>query len=577
MESRPLILPSSSYEESTTDHDLKWETKSTRSESESVREKYTRVIGWPLVIIAGQTLLLAFSWGFLSAVRSRGQIPLSRILAELIEENPQSKTYVITFLSTTLSTFSSYLFSQAVRQAILARLNNPTSISTLRLGISVSTRSLILDLENIKVPLVTGVFFLAALGQTASWSSLLTPNDMIVYTPMHGTEIDFSSEALVSQFPQYYDKLAVYLGSALLSVIDTSGATSATSLLGYPTVLDYAGLAFEGSASTGSTGGIFPIVINANKTNFLTYYDSPLPPFHTSYNVTMSQQGLTAAVSCQNRTGQLDATSDPPFQRFATQAETVIGNGDAISYTALSFMSACSGVTKYTIPYISSTNDTVIALACPQNDTSGGYMNTYTVTIDSQGRYGEGIMYGQGTTRNAVGDVIESILTDQIAGNELVNYLTLWEAYIRGVVEFVGTAMKWQLAAPGGLLQSQPPSNLDAMIKSINGTAITTTLGWQYKRLASFAVLIPSTFFAIASIFIVLFTQFQSRGVPVQHVAFDPSNPLALMAAASAGGMGNTFDGLTKEHVKQGQRNKVKLGQVGGKVGFVEVKTMSTA
>ncbi|KAJ6459573.1 hypothetical protein C8R45DRAFT_552952 [Mycena sanguinolenta] len=623
METRPLILLSrkTSFEESTTDHDSKWDARSTRSESESVKEKHTRIIGGPLVVIVGQTLLLAISSGFFLAVRSRGQIPLPRTLADFVQQNPQSKTYVITFLSTALSTFSSYLFSQAVRQAILVHLTNPTTISALRFGISVSTKSLLFDLQNIKALLVTGVFFLAALGQTASWSSLLTPNDMTVYTPMQGTELDLSSETFLSQFPQYYGVINAYLSSALLSVIDTSGAASAMALLGYPTVLDYGALAYDSS-----TGGILPIMvdlIDANRTNFLTYNTSPLPPFTTSYNITMSQQGLTAAVSCQNRTGQLDANSDPPFTRVATPAEMTIGNEPSIPYTALSFMSACGGQPKQTYPYFSSTNNTVIAMACPQNDTSGGYMNTYTVIIDSQGIYGgmgtmvctvspqiqnvtsyyigrfvytetdsayppinlplnstlfywglvEGIMYGQGTTRNAVGDAIESILTDQIAGNQPVDYLTLWEAYIRGVVEFVGTAMKLRLAAPGGPLQVQPPSNLNMMIRSTNGTAITTTIGWEYKHLASFAVLIPSTFFAIASIAIVLFTLFQSRGVPVQHVAFDPSNPLALMAAASAGGMVNTFHGLTKDDVNEGQRKKVKLGQVGGKIGFVQVNT----
>ncbi|KAJ6459601.1 hypothetical protein C8R45DRAFT_1182475 [Mycena sanguinolenta] len=624
MESGPFI--STSCNSSTVEPKRK--TSSTHSESEPVMVKYTRRIGWPVTVIAGQTLLLAISWGFLSAVRSREQIPLSRTLAELVQENPQSKTYVITFLSTALSTLSSYLFSQAVRQAILIHLTNPTTISALRFGISVSTRSLLLDLENINVPLVTGVFFLAALGQTASWSSLLTPNDMTLYTPMQGTELDFSSEAFLGQFPQYYGEIVTYLSSALLSVIDTSGTTSAMSLLGYPTVLDYAGLAFEGSINTGSTGGIFPIMVEidapiANRANFFTHNTSPLPPFYTSYNITMSQQGLTAAVSCQDRTGQLNATSDPPFQRLATDATIDIGS-QPFPYTAFSFMSACAGETEYTYSYISSTNDTVIAMACPQNDTSGGYMNTYTVIIDSQGIYQdmgtmvctvspqiqnvtsyyvgrfvytetdsayppinlplnstlfywglvEGLMYGQGTTRNAVGDAIESILTDQIAGNQPVDYLTLWEAYIRGVVEFVGTAMKQRLSAPGPF--QQPPSNLN-MIKSTNGTATMTTIGWQYKGAASFAILIPSTFFAIASILIVLFTQFRSRGIPVQHVAFDPSNPTVLMAAASAGGMGNTFNGLTKEDVKEGQKHKVKLGQVGGKVGFIEVKTMCTA
>ncbi|KAF7367629.1 hypothetical protein MSAN_00826500 [Mycena sanguinolenta] len=631
MEGQPLILTSrkSSFDEST--NESKWNTRSASLESEPISVKYTRRIGWPLAVVVGQALLLAFSWGFLFVVRSRGQIPLPSTLAEFVEQNPQSKTYMITFLSTTLSTLSSYLFSQAVQQAILVHLNNPTTISTLRFGISVSTRSFLLDLDNIKVPLVTGAFFLAALGQTASWSSLLTPNNMIVYTPLQGTEIDLSSQALVSQFTQlfgYYEDGATqdgiynYLSSALLSVIDTSGAASTMARLGYPTVLDYAEVAYEGSTSGISPIFFYPDAPTANRTSFVTYNTVPFPPTTTTFNITMSQQGLTAAVSCQNRTGQLDTNSDPPFQRLATQAEMTITDESSVPYTAVSFMSVCAGTAQYSQQYFTQTNNTVIALACPQNDSSGENLNTYTVIIDSQGpKYQdmgtmvcsvapqiqnmisyytgrfvysetdstyapmnapmnatafywglvEGIMYGQGPTRNAIGDVMESMYTDQMAGERL-DYLTLWEAYIRGVVEFVGTAMKAILAANTGPLQGHVP--LD-MMKLTNGTAITTTLGWQYKELASFAVLIPSTFFAIASILIVLFAQLRSRGVPVQHSAFDPSNPLALMAAASAGGMGNTFHGLTKEDVKEGQRKKVKLGQVGGKAGFVQVKTIS--
>ncbi|KAJ7270005.1 hypothetical protein B0H12DRAFT_1229266 [Mycena haematopus] len=367
------------------------------------------------------------------------------------------------------------------------------TISTLHFGISVSTRSLLFDLQNIKGICVTGVFFLATLGQTASWTSLLTPN-----------EITFT------QLWQDPHGIQNYLSSALLSVIDTSGATSAMAHVGYPTVLDYNGLAYEGS-----TGGILPILWKysptgsikgtSNGTSFVTSNTLPLPPTPNSFNITMSQQGLTAAVSCQNRTGQLDATSDPPLQRFATQAEIVVQN-KPYYYTAFSALS--------------------------------------------------------------------SIYTDQLAGRTPLDYMALWEAYIQGVVEFIGTALKTDLASSTGPLHGQPPPD---MMKSINGTAISTTLGWEYKGAAGFAVLIPSTFVAIATILIVLVTQYHSRGVPVQHVAFDPSNPLVLMAAASAGGMGNTFHGLTNEDVKEGQRKKVKLAQIGGKVGFVQVNTASTA
>ncbi|KAF7367608.1 hypothetical protein MSAN_00824200 [Mycena sanguinolenta] len=429
------------------------------------------------------------------------------------------------------------------------------TVSTLRFGISVSSRSLLFDFQNIKGLLATGIFFLATLGQTASWTSLLTPNDITVYIPLQGTELDFSSEAFIDQFSQLLvnpNGTYNYLSSTLLSVIDTSGSTSALALVDYPAVLDYAGLGY-----VGSTGGILPIYFEpdapvGNRTDFVTFNTKPFPRVVNSFNISMSQQGLTAAVTC--RTGQLNGTSDPPFQRFATQAEIVI-DGTPYSYTAFWIKTTCAGEPQSSFPYLSGTNDTLIAMACDSSD------GTYTVVIDAQGVYGDmgtmmctvspqiqnvtayyygqfvstepdsayvpinarmnvtgfslglvdGIMYGQGQDRNTIGDLVGSIYADQFASTQQVDYVTLWEAYIQGVVEFVGTAIKVNLAGSDGPLEGQPPQN---MMKSINGTAITTTLGWQYKERTAFAVLIPSTFIAVASILIVLFTQYRSRGVP---------------------------------------------------------------
>lgn len=109
------------------------------------------------------------------------------------------------------------------------------------------------------------------------------------------------------------------------------------------------------------------------------------------------------------------------------------------------------------------------------------------------------------------------------------------------------------------------------MTRSISGTGFTTSLGWDYREAGSAAILIPSTFVAISSILIVIFAQFRNRGIPAQHADFDPSDPLLLMAAASAGGMRGMFGGLAEGDVKEASSKKVKLGHSEDGDGFVEV------
>jgi hypothetical protein len=109
------------------------------------------------------------------------------------------------------------------------------------------------------------------------------------------------------------------------------------------------------------------------------------------------------------------------------------------------------------------------------------------------------------------------------------------------------------------------------MTRPINGSALTTTLGWKYQQGATNAILIPSTFVAVASIVIVLLAQVLNRGIPARHADFDPTDPLVLMAAASAGGMDEMFNGLAKEDIKDGGGKKLRLAHIDDKDGFVQV------
>ncbi|KAJ7107735.1 hypothetical protein C8R44DRAFT_885142 [Mycena epipterygia] len=621
MENIPLIptLHKFSSEDLTTDSDAKWDSQSTDLIAARVPVQHTKRLEWFLAIIAGQALLLAFSWGFFAIVSARGQVPLPLTLAEIVQLHPQSTTYVVTFLATALSTFSSYLFSQAIRHAILVHLMKPMALSTLEFGMRISTSSLIFERRELKWVAVAAVLSMATLNQTASWTSLLTPVNIVVPTPLEGTEIDFSSSAFSAQFSQLWPTLIDYRESFICA-----GATSASSQTGYPALLD-----FNGWAHNISTHGIFPMVFvdSAEKpkiAQLVTSNTEPLPPFWISSNASMSQQGLTATVSCQPET--LDENSDPPLERFAQteQLEQLALYNQTSLYTILWATTTCQGETVFSDTQLSFTNDTMFVSLCPdpesgpatiivRNPTTvqmaviidGGLDSTYysgmgtmvctvtpqiqnmTVTytgwqlistqpdtayppvdagvVGSAALYGLKVAfeYGQSQSRNSIGDAIWEIYREQAQTVE-ISLSMLWEAYITGVVEFVGTASKQNFWDHYSTVGGNPP------VRAINGKLLTPTLGWEYTT-TTMAALIPSTFVAIASILIVLFAQLRNRGIPIRQADFNPNDPILLMAAASAGGIPDTFFGLAQDDVKKARGKRVKLSEIGGRDGFSQV------
>ncbi|KAJ7780944.1 hypothetical protein B0H16DRAFT_602757 [Mycena metata] len=594
---------------------------------DAVSVQYTR--RWPLSVTAGQVFLLAISFGFFGAVRVQGQIPLNTWLVDLAQSNPQAKTFVVTFFATAISAFSSYLFTQAVQHAIRVYLTRSGPVSTLRFGILLARGSTKLTFERreIKWVVICAVFFLATLSQTASWSSLITPIQIVVPTPLQGTEIDLTSNAFSNQFDELWNGpsgIQSYINTTL-SLIDTAGTLYVNTLIGYGSLLD-----FGGWGHAVSTRGTFPINLpylgnpNWNTTALVTSSTKPFPPFGISFNMTMTQQAFTAITgtsTCQFQ--QLDAESDPPLVRTMNYVEIMLG-GQATPYTAVSVTTTCSNGETVQYDVMSQTNDTLLSLSCPDYDDVG--LLFYRVIIDGQGTYSgpegasvictifpatvnidttysggtiyhnidaadftttnfanapaivsyavfygidQAILHGQSLTRSLIGDSIAKMFANQDQSLEpWETYPTIWGYYLTGAAEFVGTAMKTQLSSYSGPFGGNPPQS---MTRPINGSALTTTLGWEYQQGATNVILIPSTFIAVASIVIVLLAQVLNRGIPAHHADFDPTDPLVLMAAASAGGINEMFNGLAKEDIKDGGGKKVKLAHIDDRDGFVQV------
>ncbi|KAJ6529365.1 hypothetical protein B0H19DRAFT_1274400 [Mycena capillaripes] len=514
---------------------------------------------------------LAFSWGFFAMVRARGKIVAPFFIVETFLKYPLYTTYVFTFLATALSSGSSYLLSQAVRHAIVAYLTRPMTLDSLDFAISIPSKRPFLRF-----------------GSSAGWSTPLTPINIVVSTPIESTELDISTAAFHDRFDQLWGNTTLlhpYIYSSLLSILDTSGATSANSMVGYPMVLGFAGNTYWSS-----TGGILPVPLNA---------DIP----KGALNISMSQQGLTAAVSCQPQ--DLNSQSNPTLVRYKPQDIT---NG----LFAVKISTTCLGKGVQKTLVTDGNFNVLFSLFCPMPGSYQPTTATYSVIIDARGsyavpgastllcqvtpkiqnmitNYSEGYIRsepdptsspsddaggvgwaavwgvdellnsGQSPSRDRVGNAVTAIYNYQNL-NKSLPYPAIWEAYIRGAIEFVGTALKYNLSSPYGPLGlgGQLPQ---AMTRRIDGTTLNTTLGWEYDAGWNIVILLPTTFIAVASILIVLFSTYMNHGgdIAVRH-DFDP------------GGMKDTFDGLGSKAVKEGRRKQVKLTSIGDRRdGFVKV------
>ncbi|KAF7316530.1 hypothetical protein MIND_00172300 [Mycena indigotica] len=584
-----------------------------RSHSWGSSDHITSRIAWPLYIIFGQLALLLLCFGFLASVRSRGQIPLTQDAADFFTANPQVKSYVFTLLANALALVSSYLFTQAVRHAILVSLTRPLSLSTLGHGIIISRKSLILN-RHYKWVAISGAIFIVSLGQTPGWSSLLTPNPISVIVPIIGREFDFTSPALQSTVNTLLNNGTIdyYLHSTLLSFVDASGAASSTAKAGYPVFLD-----FGGYAHRTSTRGILPVRLQdsamdaATRSPRIVSNTAPLQAgvARSDMSLVMSQQGLTANVSCVpmvlsdrsrptlHRTSQAlaggftlwNVSTDCSVGQDSSDAVTRADTADSLfmvgcqvpsqnivaqkSFDVIVFgqgiYSNISHVCSVT-PQIQNmvANYTGKDLSLVSADFAPGSIpiNPGPIAFAATRAMKSGFTYAQSTLLNSIGDSLLSIFLDQQQGLSLG---TLLEAYITGIVEFTGTAIKTQFLTLAGNLGPKPSQDV---MRPTNGTVIVHTIGYEYDGIASVLVLMPILAFSVLSIAIAIVAQFYNRGIPLTNADFDPNDPWLLMAAASAGGMSKIFHNIEEDDVEKGLSNRIMLGEVEGRDGFLHVQ-----
>ncbi|TFY52969.1 hypothetical protein EVG20_g10324 [Dentipellis fragilis] len=295
--------------------------------SQDTRLRLRVFLGWPLAIFVGQLLLLGLAWGFTGAVFFAGPFPVADGLAERISNNPRATALCVTLIATALSLFSTFLFSRAIRYALMYRLSRSLSLFSLYAGIRLSHGAMVFDRRHRGWTVITLFSTVALAAQIAGWTALLTPTDITIRRTIRGTELDLGSDA----FQRYLASIGSVgeLTSALMgangeknvspmsvpaTLIDGAAIAEAGRQFGYPAMVT-----FNGALFNVSTGGILPTGSSiykgpnsGNNQTFNNFAGLPLPGryqfeghgrvphpsgFLTRY--TMDQQGFTVDVSCQ--------------------------------------------------------------------------------------------------------------------------------------------------------------------------------------------------------------------------------------------------------------------------------------
>ncbi|KAJ7630291.1 hypothetical protein FB45DRAFT_1027529 [Roridomyces roridus] len=564
-----------------------------------VAARYSRRVVRPLTIIVGQLAFVALVLAFLLAIHARGYLLPPRVFGLNANAGyPEYQAYVyVTFVSHLLSMASSYLFSQAVLYLMQIYLAEPLPVALIGIWLSLSKRRLIFERRRVMWALTCAAIFFASTSLTPSWTSLLTPTVIVIRTPLNGSEIDLSS-------PLFNDKRRfqeIWNGTngidtwlkSFRSVTSNGGAISADSNIG----LDFGNWTYFG---TGTTRGILPVDYSdagaPHPTWLITSNTERLPPIGSDEDpdrsIRMTQQGLSANVSCKHP--HLDGKTNLPLALNRTQVNLPALNGLKLPYNVVSIAAVCPNGERVQTDTITSslTYDTIGALSCFSSNEID-----FIVLIDLSGKYGNNSMVCIVTPKTmefkVIYDLDEQIVHyshshdeptqiepahpwlsfdvmqsindafnyGQTAGGNVIGD-TLFESYLAGVASFTATAMKSRLASRDGSFINEPPRALH-----------TTCIGWKKHEFKHYLMLLPILLVALASIALVVFAEYKSgfKGIPSEHVHFNPGNPLHIMEAAAAGGMPDAFGGLSEQGIKRGKNKQVQLGNVDGKIGFCDV------
>ncbi|KAF7368602.1 hypothetical protein MVEN_00184100 [Mycena venus] len=564
--------------------------------------------GWQTVVILGHIALQVLAWTFFIEVERRGVMPAPHPLTSLANKHPRFATQIVTLVSTALAACSSFLFSFSVRKSITIRLQRPVSLTSFQCAMKISSLSLILSprkwkwtVTSIALVLITGV-------QTSCWTTLLTPIQVTIGTPLSGSELDLSSPLLKqAQTTGVLDNCETSpsrLTSFVLGQTD-SGYAAVEGNMSLPASFTAIGRNFETS-----TAGVYPMTMFDVDASSLFPGMTTIPgtltpvgvvPDGFSQTYSMMQQGFTADVSCTF------SNNTPPVQK-----DVMRGSGDKDEIVHVTMTSDCAGRQEpdlntvsvyvggeshsllmvgcgtgenYTLAFSSSPVIAVIGkspISCtftprittvkvdyPSMNISSKAILTKTndagAILDVDGPAGlsalqtlyRAFYYGQGSESNRIHEQFVDLIGTNPTPETVLRSM---EEYIRGVVEYSGTLLRACLSGRNGTFPDGVPAN---MTIRTTGMLYTQTLGWNRWSAREYWILFPGTLVALSTITIVLVAVGKHAG-KTPRVPFNPSNGVHLIALSVVGDLRDRFTGTEEEDLERAESFQVVLGHIPG-------------
>ncbi|KAG1744551.1 uncharacterized protein EDB91DRAFT_189485 [Suillus paluster] len=273
-------------------------------------------------IITSQVIILAFGYGFLSAVLYYDYLAPTDEVGNLWMQYPGELTMVVTLIATVLSVTTTTLFTISIREALRHRMSRPISLVDLSAGVALAKGSAILRPEYLRLTTLTLFVYGVLRLLTAGWTTLLTPTYFLWPKQMNGSELDITGRAFSDLLYEEFQKQGLTaIEDNEFEVLDIGGMLS-----GFCATGNSYGLLetfnFNGAKYNVSTEGIVPIIEDYSGSNGVPYpngtrlgfsggnvtfntqtipgkYTNLSPPQGFSRNYSMWQQGLTANISCR--------------------------------------------------------------------------------------------------------------------------------------------------------------------------------------------------------------------------------------------------------------------------------------
>ncbi|KAG2363896.1 hypothetical protein BDR07DRAFT_871527 [Suillus spraguei] len=270
-------------------------------------------------IITIQIVILTFGYGFLGALAYFEYLAPSDSVCNLMMNYPGEVTMIVTLIATALSVIAATLFTLSVKEALRCRMWKPISLVHLSTGVALAQGSHILKHQFMGLTILTLFIFTMLRLLTAGWTTLLTPSYFMWPVQLNGSELDISGSAFATLLRGEFQ--ADGLEDSSFEILDIgamlSGVIAAGYTFGLPGTFN-----FNGAKYNMSTQGVVPTIesfsgsdgvpdASGTRLGFsggnVTVNTGVVPGsrasahipqgFNTNYS--MSQQGLTADVSCR--------------------------------------------------------------------------------------------------------------------------------------------------------------------------------------------------------------------------------------------------------------------------------------